>query len=169
MSIAQRVGYLADLFKPSITSDSEIREELEFHLAMREQDNLASGMDPVTAREDAQERFGDFEKNFSEYRKAAQGLRPLLFRIQFAAMLALAATVAYLCIALWQTRSSYEVELRSLRSQVAKVQSPGAASAEAKSSRLLSLAGLKRKNEAVAAGFATDPMSFAWCDWSALD
>jgi hypothetical protein len=37
----------------------EIDEEFEFHLAARAQDNVASGMKPEEAREDARRRFGN--------------------------------------------------------------------------------------------------------------
>lgn len=35
------------------------RDELEFHLAMREQLNVAQGMSPEEARRDARHRFGN--------------------------------------------------------------------------------------------------------------
>jgi len=40
---------------------ADVDEELEFHIAMREQRNLALGMSPGSARADAVERFGDVD------------------------------------------------------------------------------------------------------------
>ena len=37
----------------------QIDEELEFHLAARARDNIAAGMKPEEAREDARRRFGN--------------------------------------------------------------------------------------------------------------
>src|SRR6478609_8025470 len=39
--------------------DRQIDEELEFHLAERARDNIASGMNPEEARQDARRRFGN--------------------------------------------------------------------------------------------------------------
>ncbi len=42
-------------------TESEIEEELKFHIAMRTRDNIAAGMSPQEAAADAARRFGDFE------------------------------------------------------------------------------------------------------------
>ena len=64
MSIAQTVrGLTHDWFTPIAVSEAEIREELEFHLDMRTADNMADGMGPDEASQDARARFGNFEHN----------------------------------------------------------------------------------------------------------
>lgn len=42
--------------------EREIRDELELHLELRTDENIASGMAPAAARRDAEQRFGDFER-----------------------------------------------------------------------------------------------------------
>ena len=49
--------------------DSEIREELEFHLEMCVQDNQRAGMSAEEARQDAQRRFGNFEASRQQCRR----------------------------------------------------------------------------------------------------
>ena len=169
MGIAQKISYITDFLKPSTISDAEIREELNAHLAMREKDNIALGMDPKTARADAFDRFGDFEKNFLACRKVAQGYRPLLLRLQFAALLTMAAIIAYLCSLLWETRSSYEERIQVLRSKIDRVEHRVTDRLIAKTTHLLSLAETKRQNNSLAEKFIDNPLSSPWCDWSAVD
>jgi hypothetical protein len=38
-----------------------IEDELHFHIEMRTQENISSGMTPTQARQDAEERFGNLE------------------------------------------------------------------------------------------------------------
>jgi putative ABC transport system permease protein len=47
------------IFRPD--ARAEVEDELAFHLERRVQENLARGMDPVTARQAAQERLGDLK------------------------------------------------------------------------------------------------------------
>jgi hypothetical protein len=47
----------ARIFRPD--ARAEVEDELAFHLERRVQENLARGMDPLTARQAAQERLGD--------------------------------------------------------------------------------------------------------------
>ena len=169
MGIAQKISLITDFLKPSTLTDAEIREELNSHVAMREDDNVASGMDPKTARADAFERFGDFEKSFSACRRIAQGYRPILLRLQFAALLTMAAVVAYLCSLLWETRSSYEERIRVLRSKIDRVEYRVTDRLIAKSTQLLSLAETKRQNNSLVEKFIDNPLSSPWCDWSAVD
>ena len=169
MGIAQKISLITDFLKPSTLTDAEIREELNSHVAMREDDNVVSGMDPKTARADAFERFGDFEKSFSACRRIAQGYRPILLRLQFAALLTMAAVVAYLCSLLWETRSSYEERIRVLRSKIDRVEYRVTDRLIAKSTQLLSLAETKRQNNSLVEKFIDNPLSSPWCDWSAVD
>src|ERR1700687_1272785 len=51
------ISRLKNLFR-SNQLDGEVDEELRFHLAARVKDNLAAGMSPEEARQDAIRRFG---------------------------------------------------------------------------------------------------------------
>ena len=48
------------IFRPD--ARAEVEDELAFHLERRVQENLARGMDPLTARQAAQERLGDLKE-----------------------------------------------------------------------------------------------------------
>ena len=48
---------LKNIFRPN-QLDGEVDEELRFHLEARMKDNLAAGMTPEEARQDAIRRFG---------------------------------------------------------------------------------------------------------------
>jgi len=50
----------ARLWKPSV--EEEVRRELDYHLEMLEQDLIAHGLDPATARAEARTKFGDADR-----------------------------------------------------------------------------------------------------------
>ena len=50
------------------TFEREIEEELQFHIEMRTRDNIAAGMSPEEAKDDALRRFGDFDHVNAECR-----------------------------------------------------------------------------------------------------
>jgi hypothetical protein len=52
--------------------DREIEEELQFHIEMRTRDNIAAGMSPEEARNDALRRFGDFDHVNAECRNISR-------------------------------------------------------------------------------------------------
>lgn len=54
----------------SRAAKQEIDEELQFHLAMREQENLRAGMPPKEAARDARRRFGNLQNVREECREA---------------------------------------------------------------------------------------------------
>ena len=80
------ISRLANLFRPRKLS-SEIEEELKFHFESRVRDNLARGMTPIEAREDAARRFGSSGKSREETREADLfvWLETLLRDIRYAA------------------------------------------------------------------------------------
>ncbi len=53
------------------TVKQQIDEELQFHLAMREQDNLRDGMAPHEAARDARRRFGNWQSVREDCRRAS--------------------------------------------------------------------------------------------------
>ena len=48
--------------------DSELQDEMRFHLELREQENLAAGMTPAQAHEDAVKTFGNFSQKQEDSR-----------------------------------------------------------------------------------------------------
>jgi hypothetical protein len=50
------------------TFEREIEEELQFHIEMRTRDNIAAGMSPEEAKNNALRRFGDFDHVNAECR-----------------------------------------------------------------------------------------------------
>jgi hypothetical protein len=52
--------------------ECEIEAELLFHIEMRTQQNIETGMLPETAKQDALNRFGDFDQVRNRCRKAKQ-------------------------------------------------------------------------------------------------
>ena len=65
LSIKDKVYRLVPfLFGPP--AQPRIEDELRFHIEMRTQENMDSGMAPTQARQDAEERFGNLESIKSE-------------------------------------------------------------------------------------------------------
>ena len=102
--------------------DSDIREEFEFHLEMRTQDNIKTGMTPDEARRDAQKRFGDFEANRRACRKITLGPRILVARLQSALVVLLIVAVAYQGLLLYRIQTASRDKIESLTQQVAELQ-----------------------------------------------
>ncbi len=78
--------------------DGEIREELELHLALRTEANIAAGMDPDAARRDAEARFGDVEKIRRSCRRVQLGERIMLQRAKTALLGVLVIAVGFLAV-----------------------------------------------------------------------
>lgn len=95
--------------RPVLEIDDEIREELDFHIAMRTQDNVAAGMTPDEARHDALRRFGDFERIRRACRRIRVGERIMLQRIQTLLTVVLLAAVVFLGMAHYDARRAQEV------------------------------------------------------------
>jgi hypothetical protein len=52
--------------------EREIEEELRFHIEMRARDNIAAGMSPEEAEQEALRRFGDFDHIHAECREISR-------------------------------------------------------------------------------------------------
>jgi hypothetical protein len=76
--------------------EEELRLELEAHLAMRTEDNVAAGMEPAAARRDAEQRFGDVEAIARACLESWIGGRIMLHRIHLVVSIALALGVAWM-------------------------------------------------------------------------
>lgn len=128
MGIAQSLtGWVIGRQQSVADCEAEIREELEFHLEMRALDNEAAGMSSEDAREDARQRFGDFERQYQACRQVALGIPLALRRLQVLLVIGLLVAVASLGWALVRaqnTQTQYEMQLAELRDQLKASQSP---------------------------------------------
>jgi len=75
--------------------EADIRAELESHLALAQDELIASGSDEESAQELALERFGNFERTVRACRRQKLKEKIMLQRLQFTATLALLGAVAY--------------------------------------------------------------------------
>ncbi len=162
--------------------DAEIREELEYHLEMRTDDNVRAGMEPNEARRDAQQRFGDFETSRIACRKITLGPQLLVARLQSALVVLLICAVVYQGMLLLRLQSSSRDRIDALTQMVEQLQSarkPAAAEVPATMPYLQ----LKRDSPYnVAAGEdipsgddlaswreTGNPAGQSWSDWGSLD
>src|SRR5690349_3747977 len=76
--------------------EQEIRDELEFHLAMRAEENARLGMTPAAARAAAETRFGDLPGIYGACRQALIGDRIMFQRLRTAAIAVLLVAVIVL-------------------------------------------------------------------------
>ena len=181
MNIARTVrSFTHDWLTPVSVTETEIREELQFHLDMSTADNIAAGMDPDAAAHDAHTKFGDFENNFRACRRASLGLRVVFHRVQLVFILLLVATVACLVTALLRTQSQYESELRALRSTLQASQPQPLLTLGSESNEIpfhqwslpVEAAGAAERRaltEASASAFVPSRLDEPWCDWRALE
>jgi len=99
--------------------EQEIRDELEFHLAMRADELVQRGLPAAEARAAAADRFGDVERIRRVCRKVLLGERIMLQRLQVALIVALLFAVIALAYQVYSTqRTMAEVsdQLAQLRS-----------------------------------------------------
>lgn len=103
--------------------DADIREELEFHLEMRTEENVQAGMSVEEARRDAQRRFGDFETHRTACRRITLWPSLIIARLQTALVVVLIGVVTYQGVLLLQLQKSHQNQIQSLRQMVVEVQS----------------------------------------------
>jgi RNA polymerase sigma-70 factor (ECF subfamily) len=107
--------------RPISEVDDDIREELQFHLEMRTQDNLAAGMTPEGARHDALRRFGDFERVRMACRRIHVGERIMLQRIQTLLTLVLLGAVIFLGVAHYNGQRAQEAAVARMTEALEKI------------------------------------------------
>ena len=100
--------------RPIGVIEQDIRDELEFHLAMRTLDNEAAGMSALEARQDAVCRFGDFERIRKQCRQTLLGERIMLQRLQAVLTLALLGAVVFLGLELYRGQRANETAMATL-------------------------------------------------------
>jgi hypothetical protein len=112
--------------------DSDILDELTFHVEMRTSDNQRAGMSPEEARADALGRFGDFDRTRRRCRRILLGDRIMLQRLQAVVTLVLLGAVVYLAVSFygWQRdQSAVTAQMLASLEQIAKMQNNVDASA----------------------------------------
>ncbi len=102
--------------------DADIRDELEFHLAMCTEENVRAGMSADEARRDAESRFGDFEARRRECQKIVLGPRLLMQRLQLALLALLATIVIYQAVVLTQMRAQSSDRIETLTRTIQQLQ-----------------------------------------------
>ena len=100
--------------RPMDLIEREIADELQFHLGMRIEENLRAGMSPQTAREDAQRRFGDFDRVHQACRRIQLGERIMLQRVQVALTAILLLVVVMMAVGFYRRQARYDAALAGL-------------------------------------------------------
>ncbi len=181
MSIQRAAGALLPwaTLRSAADIDADIREELEFHLAMRTEENERGGMSADEARRDAESRFGDFEARRRECQRIDLGPRLLMQRLQLGLLLLLVAIVVYQAIMLTRMRSQSSDRIEALTRTIQQLQS---ASPEPAASRqampYLHWSRVAVGSESTRAKFDAavlddwtrdrDPLAAPWCDWQGV-
>ncbi|MEM8944581.1 MAG: permease prefix domain 1-containing protein [Planctomycetota bacterium] len=156
--------------------EADIRDELEFHLAMRTDENVRDGMSAEAARRDAEQRVGNFEASRRACQKIDLGPRIWMQRLQLSALVLLIATVLYQAILLTQTRAKNADQIEALTLTIQQLQDASHRETTAEETmpylrwvpdvadreNARSLAALEEWNR------FRDVLSTPWCDWHAL-
>jgi hypothetical protein len=118
--------------RPISQIEQEIVDELEFHIAMRTEENMNQGMSPAAARAAALTQFGDFAAVHQKCRRALLGARIMSQRIQMALSLVLLAAVMLLAVQLFTSQRANQAAIDDIASalrQLAPASAGGAAQA----------------------------------------
>ena len=101
---------------------AEIREELEFHLAMVTQENESAGMDSVQARQAAVRQFGDVSAIESACRGVQLKSRRWLACVQLGVVSIVGAAVLWMAAGAYQNQSRNDETLLGLQHSVDRLQ-----------------------------------------------
>lgn len=143
--------------------DAEIREELEFHLDMRTEENIRAGMAPDEARRDAQQRFGDFDTSRRACRTITLGPRLMLRWLQAAVLSVLIGVIVYQAVLLVKVQAANQSKIESLTNTINELQ----AAQQAPATESVSAQPIIQVSEDWHAG--SDSLKRPWCDWGLLD
>ncbi len=97
--------------RPVHVVEEEILDELEFHLAMRTEENISAGMSAGQARQDAIARFGDFERVHKACRQTLLGERIMLQRVQAVLTVVLLGAVVFMGVTFYRGQQANEAAL----------------------------------------------------------
>ncbi len=167
-----------DAWRSAAEVDADIRDEFEFHIAMRTEDNLSQGMSPDEARSEAEAKFGDFESSRNACRKIDLGPRLLMQKLQVALLVALAAAVAYQAVENVRLRARAADEIASLTRTVEQLRSSGRHLAIGERAAAGGFSAVDGQETASAAslhvplpddwGRERRSLAEPWCDWGKL-
>ena len=87
--------------RPTPQIEQEIVDELDFHIAMRTEENMSRGMLPDAAQSAALAQFGDFAAVHQKCRRALLGARIMWQRIQMGLSIVLLGAVVLLAVQLY--------------------------------------------------------------------
>ena len=157
--------------------DAEIREELEFHLEMRTEENIAAGMSLEEARRDAQQRFGDFETHRTACRRITLWPSLIVARLQTALVVVLIGVVVYQGMLLLRLQKKHHAQIESLRQMVVDVQA--ASDSTSPASAVMPYVQFKQQPTPIASESPSsnvlsqwrseDPTRQPWSDWQQLN
>jgi hypothetical protein len=103
--------------------EEEIRDELDFHLAMRTEENLKQGLSPDAAHADALRRFGDLGRVYRDCRRTLLGERIMLQRLQTLLMVVLLAAVAALGLQFYRWRQNQDALIAQMSQALERITS----------------------------------------------
>ena len=108
--------------RPTREIQAEIREELEFHLAMAEEANLEAGLGASEARQDALHRFGDLATIETTCRRIQLGERRILQRVQAALVVFIAIGLLSFGVQTYRYQIHRDAQITELRQSVQQLQ-----------------------------------------------
>lgn len=106
--------------------EQEIVDELEFHIAMRTEENMTQGMSPEAARAAALDQFGNFAAVQRKCRLALLGARIMWQRIQLGLSFVLVAAVAVLALQLYSGQRANRAAIDDITSALKQLAPPAA-------------------------------------------
>ncbi len=115
--------------RPISQVDQEIFDELEFHIAMRTEENMNLGMTADAARSAALVRFGDFAAVQQRCRRALLGERIMWQRIQMGLSVVLLGAVAVLAVQLYNGQRANRESIDDIASALKRLTPPAAGGA----------------------------------------
>ncbi len=108
--------------RPTREIQADIREELEFHLALATEDHERGGMPAAEARQEALRRFGDLSAIESTCRRVQLGERRMLQRVQVSLTLVGVATLLLLIVTAYRNQTHQDAALVELQRSVQRLQ-----------------------------------------------
>ncbi len=123
MSILATLSHFMGFHDPRSPAeiDSDVVEELGFHVEMRARDPVAAGLSPEEARRAAEERFGDFESIRRQCRAVHLEERSVLLRIQTVLIVCLVIVIAAMAWGMHRSERRSRNEVEALRAELAQV------------------------------------------------
>lgn len=109
--------------------EQEIFDELDFHIAMRTEENMSQGMSAEAARSAALARFGDFAAVRQRCRRALMGERIMWQRIQLGLSVVLLGAVVLLAVQLYSGQRANRAAIDDITSALKQLTPPAASAA----------------------------------------